>query len=280
MASTFTFYRPRGVPRNYVVEITVEQEPGNKVEVSVNHNRHENCGHCGHQHPVEVQGTGTEHKEIYVIGDGGHPIPMIPGDTITIEVSVQNVVPKQHLVYTATDTGFTCTPQPFKLNNKQVWQPHEIAFQKIAIIDRDKKQFVPAATPPQREQLKRIQLYREMYPYLEKSVIENLVRGFTMPNGTGDWARLEGILARDNAEAKAEGKPYAAPTPVPAQEVVIQEETLPAPQSMETWEWNEPNGFTMHDLLVSPDEWYTAPKSIPNSQPIASPVNTLVASLN
>ena len=46
MASTFTFYRPRGVPRNYVVEITVEQEPGNKVEVSVNHNRHENCGHC------------------------------------------------------------------------------------------------------------------------------------------------------------------------------------------------------------------------------------------
>lgn len=200
MPSTFTFYRPHGIPRNYVVEITIEHSPDETIEVSVNHNRPINCGHCGHQHPMRVNGAGTNHKITYVIGDGLHPVPMTPDDTITIEVSVPKIVPHQRLVFTATDDGFTCEAQPFKLNNKQVWQPHEIAFQQIAIIDLDKQQ---ALLPAQQKQ-----------------------------------------------------------------PVFI------------TYDWHEPNGFTMRDLLVSPDEWHTAPKGVPTSSSIALPVKTSVVSLN
>lgn len=211
MASTFTFYRPRGVPRNYIVEITIEQQPDDEVKVSVSHNRPVNCGHCGHQHP-EVQGTGTKRKLTYVIGDGNHPVPMIPDDTITIEVSVPKVVPKQKLIFTATDTGFTCEPQPFKLDNKQVWQPHEIAFQKIAIIDQDNQE-VPEhvlSSPVldrSLERERRIQSYVDTYPYLEKNTIENLVRGFTVPNGTCNWNGLEEVLRQNNTDAEKKAKP-------------------------------------------------------------------------
>ncbi len=204
MPSTFAFYRPRGVPRNYIVEITLEKQPDEDITVFVNHNRPENCGHCGHQHPTQtVSGTGTKSQVTYVIGDKSHPVPMLPGDTITIEVSVQMVVPKQRLVYTATSDGFTCTSQPFKLTNKQVWQPEEIAFQKIAMIDRDRQ-------PSEKQK----------YPYLPETVIKEQTQRFTRRTGIVDEVRLHEVLTKMDMDEAAK---HASEQQVPLVERQLQE---------------------------------------------------------
>jgi hypothetical protein len=47
MACHFRYYRPRGVPGNYIVEIVLNLADTETGEVWVARNRDHNCGHCG-----------------------------------------------------------------------------------------------------------------------------------------------------------------------------------------------------------------------------------------
>src|SRR5260370_10675087 len=237
MSSTFAFYRPRGVPHNYIVEITLDLLPTETADVSVGRTRPTgyNCGSCGHQHPTHTHSTTTVEKtrkagrvETYEIGSRPQE-PIIIGDSITIAVRDDNVVPVQHLVYTATANGFTCVAQPFSING-HTWQPHEIALQQIRLIDWGSQRpdpelhdasavFEPETilSPTQQRSLestsvvspaqKRINLqahlakiedYLTPYPYLSQAQIIHAMTQFSSANGMIDGSRLVKSLRRTN----------------------------------------------------------------------------------
>ena len=248
MPSTFAFYRPRGVPRNYLVEITLDPQPTEKdppfeFTVSVAHVRTYNCGYCGTQSPSHTHTTTTMERskktggvEVYEIGSGKHPEPMIIGDTITIEVRDPRIVPVQRLVYTASENGFTCTSQPFTING-HTWKPKEIDLQKIALVDWGNERGtipehnhaapvpIPQPTPtpiviaPEQSAAFPGLIKKGKYPNLSPEMIADQVRRFTKSDGKVDSFRLHEELRVANAMAAQ----HADEVVVPLVERQIQE---------------------------------------------------------
>src|SRR5438270_2177384 len=117
MASRFSYYRPRGVPGNYIIEVVLDLADTENGEVWVARNRGRNCGHCGKQEPTTVKvsaDNGTRHLAQYIIGD------FIAGDSITVKIQDENVVPIQETQHIATMRGFTHDLLPF-YHDRQVW---------------------------------------------------------------------------------------------------------------------------------------------------------------
>ncbi len=238
MPSTFAFYRPRGVPRNYLVEIALDPQPSEKdppfeFTVSVAHNRTYNCGYCGTQSPSHTHTTTTMERsmktggvEVYAVGSGKHPEPMIIGDTITIEVRDPRIVPVQRLVYTASENGFTYTPQPFTING-HTWKPKEIELQKIALVDwgNEKPTILepnhaapvpiphptPAVITPEQPAAFPGLIKKGKYPNLSQEMIADQVRRFTRRDGRVDSFRLHEELRAANAVAARQADEVVVP---------------------------------------------------------------------
>src|SRR5438105_4489832 len=119
MASSLSYYRPRGVMGNYIVEVILDLAETETGEVWVARNRgSHNCGHCGKQEPTQVKlhpANGTIHLAQYIIND------LISGDTIAVKIKDENVVPLQETYHTATMEGFYHEPIPFR-HNGYVWE--------------------------------------------------------------------------------------------------------------------------------------------------------------
>jgi hypothetical protein len=131
MASSFTYYRPRGIKGNYIVEIVLDLADTETGEVWVARNRNHNCGHCGRQSPTATPvhaSNGTLQFAQYVIGS------IVPDDTITIQVRDEAATAFQETRHIATMRGFTHDLIPFQLNG-HVWR--KVGLNSIMLIDLD-----------------------------------------------------------------------------------------------------------------------------------------------
>lgn len=131
MSSSFTYYRPRGIKGNYIVEIILDLADTETGEVWVARNRDYNCGHCGRQSPTATPvraSNGTLQFAQYVIGS------IVAGDTITIRIRDEATTPFQETRHTATMRGFAHELLPFQLNG-HVWR--KVGLNSISLFDLD-----------------------------------------------------------------------------------------------------------------------------------------------
>jgi len=132
MTSRFSYYRPRGVPGCYIIEVVLDLADTETGEVWVARNREHNCGQCGKQQPTSVQEhavNGTRQLAQYIIGN------FIAGDTITVKIHDEACEPIfQETSHVATMQGFVHELIPFYLND-QVW--NKVCLNPIDLIDKD-----------------------------------------------------------------------------------------------------------------------------------------------
>lgn len=131
MPSSFTYYRPRGIKGNYIVEVVLDLADTETGEVWVARNRNHNCGHCGRQTPTDTPvraSNGTLQFAQYVIGN------IVAGDTITVRVRDEAAAPYQETRHIATMRGFTHDLLPFELNG-HVWR--KVGLNSISLVDLD-----------------------------------------------------------------------------------------------------------------------------------------------
>ena len=131
MASSFSYYRPRGISGCYIVEIVLDLADTEKGEVWVARNRDHPCGHCGKQTPLPIEvipQNGTKQCAHYFISN------FVVGDTITIKIKDTSVVPIQETRHSATMAGFYHELVPFKLNGI-TWD--DVYLNPIYLVDMD-----------------------------------------------------------------------------------------------------------------------------------------------
>ena len=134
MSSRFVYYRPRGVPGNYIVQVVLDLADTETGEVWVARNREYHCGHCGRQAPVTIQAhpaSGTSSLVEYIIGN------IIADDQITIIIRDENVVPQQETSHTATMRGFYHKALPYTHWGGKVWSEKQIRLNAIDLYDLD-----------------------------------------------------------------------------------------------------------------------------------------------
>ncbi len=129
MPSSFSFFRPRHIPGNYMVTVILELQPSETGRVEVNRYRNHHCGKCGVQTPAVTNPALHKGKyEIYQIDD------IAVGDYIWIYVKDQQVLPEQVTRHRATIHGFEHDQMPFK-GDYHTWEV--VPLSPIALIDAD-----------------------------------------------------------------------------------------------------------------------------------------------
>ncbi len=134
MSSTVTYYRPKGVPGIFAVQVTLDLQPSQwaKVDIGRYRDRGYHCGSCGHQQPISPLQTETQRIERYA-----EFRDIWERDTITIEIHERELGeegPCQIVVFTASHTGIQAQSLPCKRHGR-TWHQDELKFNDIALID-------------------------------------------------------------------------------------------------------------------------------------------------